>query len=249
MDRRPDYTEFSNPRLVAFYDHLNPLDVASEFFCDQAKRLGARTIIDLGCGTGLLTCELSRRGHNMIGLEPSPAMLAAARAKPGAEHVSWIDGGYERLAGLQADMLLMTSHVAQFFLEDAEWDAMLKAARAALEPGGHIMFDSRNPLAKPWETWRRDAVEQQVATEGTDVRMWPQLQEVKGRRVVYELHYLFGKSQDELISVNELVFRSRDDLGRSLADSGFAVKEIYGDWDGSALGDHSPEMIFVAGAS
>src|ERR1043165_6654870 len=111
--------EFSDPRIVALYDTLNPFADDSEFFCKQAERLGARTIIDLGCGTGLLTLELARRGHRVIGVEPSHAMLQSAWAKPGSDRVRWIEGSYERLAGLRADMVLMTSHVAQFFLEDA----------------------------------------------------------------------------------------------------------------------------------
>jgi SAM-dependent methyltransferase len=248
MDRPSDYTEFSNPRLVALYDRLNPLDSASEFFCDQARHLAAHTIIDLGCGTGLLTCELQRRGHHMIGIDPSPAMLAAARARPGADHVTWIEGGYERMTGLQADMVLMTSHVAQFFLEDEEWHAMLEAARAALQRGGHIMFDSRNPLVRPWEGWRRDVAEQQVAIDGATVRMWPHLLQVRGDRILYELHYLFAETREELVSVNELVYRSREEIGSSLANSGFSVTEIFGDFDGSPASGQSPEMIVVAEA-
>jgi hypothetical protein len=49
--------------------------------------------------------------------------------------------------------------------------------------------------------------------------------------------------------VNELVFRSRDEIERSLADSGFAVRAIYGDWDGRSAAESSPEMIVVAEAT
>ena len=73
MKPQLNYTEFSDPRLVALYDTLNPFGDDSEFFCKQAEELSAKTIIDLGCGTGLLTVELAKRGHQMTGIKPSEA--------------------------------------------------------------------------------------------------------------------------------------------------------------------------------
>ena len=63
MEPEPNYTEFSDPRLTTLYDTLNPFGDDSEFFCQQAAKLSAQNIIDLGCGTGLLTCELAKRGY------------------------------------------------------------------------------------------------------------------------------------------------------------------------------------------
>src|SRR4051812_38618376 len=110
----PNYAEFSNPRIVALYDMLNPLGEDSEFFCQQMGKLSAKTIVDLGCGTGLLTVELAKRGHQMIGIDPSKEMLAVAEAKPNAGQVRWIQGSFEQMENLHADTVLMTSHVAQF---------------------------------------------------------------------------------------------------------------------------------------
>ncbi len=60
---------------------LNPFDDDSEFFCKQAEEFAAKTIIDLGCGTGLLTVELAKRGYQITGIEPSKAILSVARTK------------------------------------------------------------------------------------------------------------------------------------------------------------------------
>ena len=79
-----DHTEFSDPRLVALYDTLNPLSADTTFYLEAAARLRASTIVDVGCGTGLLTCDLAKRGYTMIGVEPERAMLAVARLRPGA---------------------------------------------------------------------------------------------------------------------------------------------------------------------
>ena len=150
VEENPNYTEFSDPRLVALYDTLNDLGADSEFMCQLAEKLSAHYIIDLGCGTGLLTIELAKRGYEVIGIEPASAMLNVAKQKPHADKVKWIEGGYEKMEALKADLVLMTSHVTQFFLEDDKWQECLEASYKSLNSGGYLVFDSRNPLTKPW---------------------------------------------------------------------------------------------------
>lgn len=247
MEVETNYTEFSDPRTVALYDTLNPFGKDSEFFCRLATELSAKTIIDLGCGTGLLTCELAKRGHKMTGIEPSEAMLDIARAKPCAEQVKWIKGSFEQIEGLQADIILMTSHVAQFFLNDKEWRAMLETSHKALKLGGYIVFDIRRLSNPPFEGWPTEDNRRKFEnTTAGPVEWWFKLLHVEDKRVRYELHYYFEKSGEEVVSVNELVFRSQDEITNALSDAGFAVKTVYGDWDGGLTTPTSPEMIFVA---
>jgi SAM-dependent methyltransferase len=42
-------------------------------------------VLDLCCGTGLMTAELARRGMEVVGVDASPAMLARARARLGPD--------------------------------------------------------------------------------------------------------------------------------------------------------------------
>ena len=248
MEPKTDYTEFSDPRLAALYDALNPFGGDSEFFCKQAEKLSAKTIIDLGCGTGLLTVELAKRGHQMTGIEPSEAMLAVARAKSYGDQVKWMQGSFEQMDGLQADMVLMTSHVAQFFLEDTEWRAMLQAAYKALNKGGHLVFDIRRLTNPPFPSFPTEDNRRKFEnTAAGAVEWWFKLLSVENKRVRYELHYFFSRSGEKVVSVNELAFRSQDEITEALSSAGFEVKTIYGDWDGSPATPTSPEMVFVAG--
>ena len=146
----PTYSEFFDPRLVAIYDTVNPIAEYETFYLELAARLSARSIIDVGCGTGLLTYELAKRGHKMIGVEPARAMLDIARRRPYGTAVRWIEGDVSKLSDVQADLAIMTGHVAQFFLDDESWQAALAAIHEALRPGGHLAFESRNPLVQPW---------------------------------------------------------------------------------------------------
>ncbi len=247
MNSAPNYIEFSDPRLVALYDKLNPFGDDSEFFCKQAEKLGAKTVIDLGCDTGLLTLELAKRGYRVTGIEPSEAMLTIARGKPHANKVEWLQGSFEKMDGLQADIVLMTSHVAQFFMNEEEWRAMLQAAYKALHVGGHLVFDVRRLTKPPFISWPTENNRKQFKDAAAGiVEWWHKLLEVEDKLVRYELHYFFERSGEEIVSVNELVFREQEEVSESLADTGLKIETIYGNWDGSAASSSSPEMIFIA---
>ena len=247
--------EFSDPRLVAIYDTVCPIAEYEAFYLDLAARLSAASIIDIGCGTGLLTFELAKRGHDVIGVEPASAMLDVARRRPYARDVRWIEGDTSRLGGVQADLAIMTGHVAQFFLDDERWQAALAAIHDALKPGGHLAFESRHPRVQPWaddrieghvdwpsRTSRRTVVDPAAGP----VEWWTQIVGVNGNRVRYEIHYLFAASGEEVVSAGELIFRTQAEIGQSLANAGFSIDGVFGDWDGRPASAGSRELIFVA---
>jgi SAM-dependent methyltransferase len=248
-------SEFSDPRLVAIYDTVCPIAGYEAFYVSLASRLGAGVIIDIGCGTGLLTLELSRHGHSLIGLEPAPAMLDRARLRTYPSPVRWIAGLTNQLGDERADLAIMTGHVAQFFLDDDTWRAALASIYRALKPGGHLAFESRNPRATGWtvsgmETHAgpaaRDSKRTFVDPIAGPVEVWTEISAAHFNQVRFVGHYRFVRSGDELISGCDLVFRSRDDLGRSLTTTGFTVEDVFGDWDGQPVGPDSPELIFLA---
>ena len=239
--------QFSDPLLVSAYDALNALGDDSEFFCSLVKNLSAQTIIDLGCGTGLLTCQLAELGYTMIGIDPAGMMLDLARKKQYAEKVKWIIGNHKKFDGLLVDMVLMTSHVAQFFIDDNEWKLMLAASYDALNVGGYIVFDSRRLIFPPFQNWpTRDTPRRVEDPALGSIDWYYKLLEIKGNRVRYELHFHFINTDNKITSTDELIFRSQDELTESLEDAGFKIEIIYGDWDSSLVTPISHEMIFVA---
>lgn len=73
--------------LSAAYDIFNA-DVDYSAWADMAEKCFARfsansprLVLDLACGTGVLTAELARRGYDMTGVDLSEDMLSEAREK------------------------------------------------------------------------------------------------------------------------------------------------------------------------
>ena len=98
---------FEHPRLVSIYDALDPDRRDLEVYADITRELGARTVLDVGCGTGTFALLLADRGLDVVGLDPAAGSLAVARGKSGAHRVRWslvpgYYGAYLTLLGLNA---------------------------------------------------------------------------------------------------------------------------------------------------
>ncbi|MEU3312412.1 class I SAM-dependent methyltransferase [Streptomyces sp. NPDC006662] len=79
--RHPDPRGSSDPAAVALPDDpaVRPLDRALlDAFAAFARGAGG-AVADLGCGPGLVTAYLARRGLRAFGVDLSPAMVAVAR--------------------------------------------------------------------------------------------------------------------------------------------------------------------------
>jgi SAM-dependent methyltransferase len=237
---------YLNPRLVDLYDIENPRGADTDFYLQLAHELAARTILDLGCGTGLLTRELATADRRVIGVDPAPAMLDYARRQPGADRVQWITGDAGALGTPAADLAIMTGNVAQVFLEDAIWDATLRALSAALRPGGYLAFESRNPADRAWERWNREATYETYDSPHGRMACWVELLSVDTGRVRFQGHNVFRATGEVVIVESELRFRSVTELNASLTNAGFTVERVYGDWQRSPFTNASRVMVFVA---
>jgi ubiquinone/menaquinone biosynthesis C-methylase UbiE len=241
-----DVAEYTDPRLVAVYDTVCPFGPDTDFYLGLAAEAGTDTIVDVGCGTGALAVELAGRGHTVVGLDPSHQMLAVARRRPGGGRVRWIEGDASRLDVRDADLALMTSHVAQVIVDDDVFRMTLDATRQALRPGGRLAFESRDPRARAWAAGAvYDTRRQFEHPDGGHFEMWQEVAAVEAGVVDYELRYCFDDGE-ELVSRNQLRFRTEDELCTALVGAGFAVERCFGDWDRSPVGELTPELIYVA---
>jgi SAM-dependent methyltransferase len=76
--------EHLDPAYVAGYDRKTGFDVDLDVALLRELGLGsASTLVDLGAGTGLLAAAVAPFARRVIAVDPSPAMLEAARARGG----------------------------------------------------------------------------------------------------------------------------------------------------------------------
>jgi SAM-dependent methyltransferase len=241
--------EFNDPRLVAVYDAMCPWSRDDDYFAAIAGESGNARVLDFGCGTGRLAIGLSNAGHQVTGLDPAPASLAAARSKPGADKVSWIEGYSPVLPDHAFDVAVMTSHVAQFFVTDNDWNQVLADLRRTLAPRGRLAFDSRDPTARGWEKWNpADWRHEVVLTDGTAVLAWIEVTDVRGMAAIdvdSTIHYEFSGGL-ELTSDATLRFRPEEEIRATLNDAGFEVEQIYGGWRREPPGAPDGELLVVA---
>lgn len=96
-------------------------------------RAGQR-ILDLGCGDGALTERLARSGATIVGVDPSPEFVAAARARGLDAHL--MSG--ENLS-FDGEFDAVFSNAALHWVRGQ--DAMLANVRRALKPGGRFVAE------------------------------------------------------------------------------------------------------------
>lgn len=242
MSGQADY----DPRIVDLYDGDNPDGPDHDFYRSLARELQAQKILDLGCGTGMLTVTLAAPGRRTVGIDPSPAMLAFARKRAGSQRVEWIDGNSSSIPHESFDLVLMTGNVVQH-IPDSDWPRTLQDIRLRMQVGGTLAFESRNPAARAWENWQSGDRTSRETIHGALVE-WMDVEAADDRTVNFAAHNLFVHTGDTVTVRETLIFRSHEEITRDLQEAGFGIEAVYGSWTRTTFDGAAPVMIFVARA-
>ena len=170
-------------------------------------------------------------GHTgrLCGLDPAAAMLGQARKRPDIE---WVLGDLTSVEWCgEFDLVVMTGHAFQVFVEDDQLRTSLAAIRSALTGNGHFVFETRNPLAREWENWTPDNAAE-VVHQGRAVRMAHRVETpVRGDRVSFNITFTSPSWDQPQVSRSTLRFISAGSLSSFLSGAGLAIQEQFGDWD------------------
>lgn len=235
-----------DPRLVELYDLDNPDGVDHDYFRAVADRLRARTIVDLGCGTGMLTVSWARPGRRIIGVDPDPEMLEFARNRPGRDHVEWVLGDSRAIGRVDADLVVMSGNVAQHII-GPDWARTLSDVRAALRPGGTVAFESRNPAVRAWTQWKREQTYRTRDTANGPLTEWMEVTAITpDTTVTFVAHNIFEATGEHLVYTDSLAFRDRAQIETDLTAAGLNVSTVCSGWQDQPFDADAAVMVFQA---
>ena len=233
--------------MIAFvYDQVNQWGKDADFFMELLKSTESKTVADLGCGTGRITVEMAKAGYNVTAIDPNAEALHYAKKKAYAQDVTWIVGDSAELEPVAYDAVIMTANVAQVFITDESWQTVIHDAYCALKPGGHFIFDTRNPNAKAWEEWQKDdSVDQlQDLNTGDTLTLWDEYEGLNGSVFTFYEKVKNEETNKVIEEKVQLNFRSYEEISESLQQVGFTSVQAYEDWKFKPATADAKSLIF-----
>jgi SAM-dependent methyltransferase len=233
---------YHDAELVDFYDLENEGGADFEYCVALAKEAGS--VLDLGCGTGLLAAALAE-GRQIVGVDPAAAMLDVARKRSGGAKVEWIEADARSVRlGRTFDLVVLTGHAFQVFLTDKDRQSVLETIALHLSPNGRFIFDTRNPARQEWLEWTPAQSQRMLEhPRHGDVRAWNDVRRDSTGIVTYWTFYEIAAAQRTLSAQSHIAFPSKEELDRMLSSTGLLVEQWLGDWHGAPYADMAPEII------
>jgi len=236
-------------------------DVA--FYVSQAQKYG-EPVLELGCGTGRVATAIAEAGCQIVGLDLSEKMLERAaekRAKLRPEvkqRLHLLKGDMEKFdLGGKFHTIIVPFRPFQHLLETEQQIACLNCVKAHLERNGRLILDVFQVDADRMHDARYQQetfLTEYDLPDGRHVRLservaaFHRAEQKNDVEMIFQVKHKDGK-EERLVLAWTLRYFFRYEVEHLLARCGFRVEAEYGNFDCSALGDESPEMIFVARAA
>lgn len=197
---------------------------------------GAR-LLDAGCGAGRHTRALGALRFDVVGLDRSADLLAAAASRGGARYVR---GDVRALPFRDAAFARVVSLFTSFGYFDERGDrAHLAEIARVLAPRGTFLLDFLN--APRVETTLVPESERHVGE-------WTVVERRAIRRGRVEKHVLARRASDDAAAEwhESVHLWPRAALRDALRDAGLRVTSEHGDLEGSAWTPDAPRLVLVA---
>ena len=199
----------------------------NEFFERVLVEVGARTVLDIACGTGYHTVTLNLSGFDVIASDGSANMLAKARenVREHGPNLRFVESEWSALSqyfprGAQFDAIVCLGNAFTHLFEEADRIASLKEIYSLLNHGGVAIIDQRNYDSILDEGY---SSKHQYYYLGSSVEVSPS--SIRDDEVELEYNY----SDDETHSLTLYPIRQAH-LTQLLRDAGFASVVRYGDF-------------------
>jgi SAM-dependent methyltransferase len=227
-------------------------DVA--FYRALAREAGG-PVLELACGTGRVLLPIARDGVAATGLDLSPAMLDALRAKGPPANLRLFAAPMQDFDLAPERFALVFSAFRGFqhlYTVEAQL-ACLACVRRHLAPGGRLAFDVFQPDLSRLAVDEEESEDARFVQDGVEVvRRVAVTRDRLTQTMRLELRWerwnagtLVGEERTTL----RMRWFHRYELEHLLARAGFAVEALYGGFDRRSLGPDAAEIVIVARAA
>jgi len=237
------------------------------YYRELARRVGG-PVLELACGTGRLTIPIAADGHEVVGLDASPAMLRRARQKaeswssgsraPHAEadssdglDLTFLAGDMRSFdLGRQFPLVIVSCNSLAHLITNDELKACFSTVLRHLAPGGLLAFDIVNPDLR---ALARDTLESVRLDLGPNRSSGIAVEETAAYDPVQQVRILSWRVREPKVGVREVApLRLRQifpqELPLLLKASGLELAARHGDFDGNPLTGESLNQICLARA-
>ncbi|MEI8032524.1 MAG: class I SAM-dependent methyltransferase [Chlorobiaceae bacterium] len=237
---------FNHPFYLQVYSHRDHDEAAA---CIQTiisltglnvSVSSPRSALDIACGAGRHALELARLGCTVTANDLSPFLLEEARREADALGLSLTFTCHDmRAVFYQERFDLVVQLFTSFgYFEDRNDDRLvLQNAHAALKKGGWYALDLINP-----DHLLRNLVARSERTSG-DLRVLEE-RTIQGDRVRKSIT-IASPSGEEVAFTESVRIYGKEEILEMLADAGFTVKTIAGNYKGEPFTSKSPRMMLI----
>lgn len=240
------YTEFAS-----VYDELMtdiPYDLYVEKVLNACKQPAGKSLLDIGCGTGVLSSKFADAGFKVQAVDLSEQMLTMAQQRfaKKQQQIPLFCMSMSELNGFEEiDVAVIAIDSLNYLSEKQEVIDTFEAVYSSLKKGGHFFFDVHS-LFKMDELF----LDGPFTFENEDLAyIW----HTEAGEVPHSVHHdltFFVKTEDDLYErFEEEHFQrtySENQYVAWLKEQGFASISVVADWTNQSPSDSSERVFFHA---
>lgn len=238
------YSEFAT-----VYDELMteiPYDRYVELIELVTNGISGKKILDIGCGTGLLSVKLAKMGGDVTGVDLSPDMLRIASERAASLNIpmTFVNQSMQQLEGLtNFDAAIIAIDSLNYVVNHQEVIQTLQNVYDALKVGGVLLFDVHS-------TFKTDVIfmESPFTFDNERISYIWETEEGDEPHSVYSELAFFVRNGDGLYKRFDEVHYQRTfpvhAYVEMLQNIGFSIERIFADWEDEAPHDESERIFF-----
>jgi 2-polyprenyl-3-methyl-5-hydroxy-6-metoxy-1,4-benzoquinol methylase len=209
-------------------------------------------VLEIACGSGLVTLPIAAQGLDVTGIDLSRPMLNHARKKAEAQNlkIRWVEADAHSFElGQQFQFIYLTGNAFQAFLRREDQEALLASVKKHLLPEGVFAFETRNPSGHDLNNQLEEEFDQSyLSVEGHTVTVsFTQTYDPIAQIMYWTSFRRWHDGERDHKKETHIAcrFTHPQELEALLHYNGFQIVQQYGNWNKKALSASNTEIINI----